>query len=141
MAKSHQFPPASGPAGRSTSLSGSGHSCWQRLFRRDRPKGYVGTLGPGRGRRPPHPRQGTGATRTGLLIHHRISDGEYAFYRAHAPRPVPGRRTGPGGRIRWKIEESFAGGKELAALDGTTSPARPPGTAGPSCAMLAHAFL
>ena len=24
-----------------------------------------------------------------LLIRRRISDGEYAFYRAHAPRPVP----------------------------------------------------
>ena len=76
-----------------------------------------------------------------LLIRRRISDGEYAFYRAHAPRPVPVAELVRVAGIRWKIEESFAGGKELAALDehqvrGWTSWRR-----WTVLAMLAHAFL
>lgn len=76
-----------------------------------------------------------------LLIRRRISDGEYAFYRAHAPRPVPVAELVRVAGIRWRIEESFAGGKELAALDehqvrGWTSWRR-----WTVLAMLAHAFL
>ena len=76
-----------------------------------------------------------------LLIRRRISDGEYAFYRAHAPRPVPLTELVRVAGIRWKIEESFAGGKELTALDehqvrGWTSWRR-----WTVLAMLAHAFL
>ena len=76
-----------------------------------------------------------------LLIRRRISDGEYAFYRAHAPHPVPLTALVRVAGIRWKIEESFAGGKELAALDehqvrGWTSWHR-----WTVLAMLAHAFL
>jgi hypothetical protein len=76
-----------------------------------------------------------------LLIRRRISDGEYAFYRAHAPRPVPLTELIRVAGIRWKVEESFAGGKELAALDehqvrGWTSWHR-----WTVLAMLAHAFL
>jgi hypothetical protein len=47
----------------------------------------------------------------------RIADGEYAFYRAHAPRPVPLAQLGQVAGSRWKIEDGFAAGKELAALD------------------------
>jgi len=76
-----------------------------------------------------------------LLVRRRISDGEYAFYRAHAPGPVPVAELVRVAGVRWKIEESFAGGKELAGLDehqvcGWTSWRR-----WPVLAMLAHAFL
>ncbi|HEX5204779.1 MAG TPA: IS701 family transposase, partial [Actinoplanes sp.] len=76
-----------------------------------------------------------------LLIRRRISDGEYAFYRAHAPGPVPVADLVRVAGTRWKIEESFAGGKELAALDehqvrGWTSWRR-----WTVLAMFAHAFL
>jgi SRSO17 transposase len=52
-----------------------------------------------------------------LLIRRRISDGELAFYRAHAPHPVPLAQLVRVAGSRWKIEDGFAGGKELAALD------------------------
>jgi SRSO17 transposase len=52
-----------------------------------------------------------------LLIRRRISDGELAFYRAHAPGPVPLAQLVKVAGSRWKIEDGFAGGKELAALD------------------------
>jgi SRSO17 transposase len=52
-----------------------------------------------------------------LLIRRRISDGEYAFYRAHAPHPVPLAQLVKVAGSRWKIEDGFAAGKELAALD------------------------
>jgi SRSO17 transposase len=76
-----------------------------------------------------------------LLIRRRTSDGDYAFYRAHAPRQVPLSDLVRIAGTRWKIEESFAGGKELTALDehqvrGWTSWRR-----WTVLAMLAHAFL
>jgi SRSO17 transposase len=76
-----------------------------------------------------------------LLIRRRIGDGEYAFYSAHAPRPVCVAEVVRVAGVRWKIEESFAGGKELTALDehqvrGWTSWRR-----WTVLAMLAHAFL
>ena len=52
-----------------------------------------------------------------LLIRRRISDGELAFYRAHAPHPVPLAQLVRVAGSRWKVEDGFAGGKELAALD------------------------
>ena len=52
-----------------------------------------------------------------LLIRRRITDGEYAFYRAHAPRPVPLAQLVKVAGSRWKVEDGFAVGKELAALD------------------------
>jgi SRSO17 transposase len=52
-----------------------------------------------------------------LLIRRRISDGEYAFYRAHAPRPVPLAQRVRVAGSRWRIEDGLAAGKELAALD------------------------
>ncbi len=52
-----------------------------------------------------------------LLVRRRISDGEYAFYRAHAPRPVPLAQLVRVAGSRWKVEDGFAAGKELAALD------------------------
>jgi SRSO17 transposase len=52
-----------------------------------------------------------------LLIRRRIADGELAFYRARAPRPVPLAQLVQVAGSRWKIEDGFAAGKELAALD------------------------
>jgi SRSO17 transposase len=52
-----------------------------------------------------------------LLIRRRIADGELAFYRAHAPGPVPLAQLVRIAGSRWKVEEGFAAGKELAALD------------------------
>ena len=52
-----------------------------------------------------------------LLIRRRINDGEYAFYRAHAPHPVSLAQLVRVAGSRWKIEDGFAAGKELAGLD------------------------
>ena len=52
-----------------------------------------------------------------LLIRRSISNGQYAFYLARAPHPVPLSTLVWVAGVRWKIEESFACGKELAALD------------------------
>jgi SRSO17 transposase len=52
-----------------------------------------------------------------LLIRRRISDGELAFYRAHAPDPMPLGQLVKVAGSRWKIEDGFAARKELAALD------------------------
>ncbi len=76
-----------------------------------------------------------------LLIRRRISDGEYAFYRAHAPRPVPVTELVRVAGTRWKIEESFAGGKELAALDEHQVRSWTSWHRWTVLAMLAHAFL
>ena len=46
-----------------------------------------------------------------------ISDSELAFYRAHAPHPVPLALLAQVAGSRWKAGDGFAGGKELAALD------------------------
>jgi SRSO17 transposase len=76
-----------------------------------------------------------------LLIRRRVSDGEHAFYRAHAPGPVPLAQLVRVAGSRWRIEDGFAAGKELAALDehqvrGWTSWHR-----WTILALLAHAFL
>jgi hypothetical protein len=69
-----------------------------------------------------------------------ISDGELAFYRAHAPHRVPcparaGRRVAVEGR-GW-----FAGGKELAALDEHQVRSWTSWHQWTILALLAHAFL
>jgi SRSO17 transposase len=76
-----------------------------------------------------------------LLVRRSISDGEYAFYRVHAPGPAPLAQMVKAAGSRWKIEDGFAAGKELAALDehqvrGWTSWHR-----WTILAPLAHAFL
>lgn len=67
-----------------------------------------------------------------LLIRRRIIDGEYAFYRAHAPYPVPLAKLVKVAGPRWKIEDGFAASKELAALDEHQVRSWTSGTAGPS---------
>ncbi len=65
----------------------------------------------------------------------------YAFYRAHAPRPVPVGALVKVAGTRWKIEESFAGGKELTALDQHQVRGWTPWRRWTIFAMLACAFL
>jgi SRSO17 transposase len=76
-----------------------------------------------------------------LLIRRRISDGEYAFYRAHAPRPVPLAQLVKIAGSRWKIEEGFAASKELAALDEHQVRSWTSWHRWTILALLAHAFL
>ncbi len=52
-----------------------------------------------------------------LLIRRHPRTGELAFYRAHAPGPVALKTLVAVAGTRWRIEDSFAGTKELAALD------------------------
>ena len=76
-----------------------------------------------------------------LLIRRRISDGELAFYRAHAPRPVPLALLVHVAGSRWKVEDGFAGGKELAALDEHQVRSWISWHRWTILALLAHAFL
>jgi SRSO17 transposase len=76
-----------------------------------------------------------------LLIRRRISDGEYAFYRAHAPCPVPLAQLVRVAGSRWKVEDGFAGGKELAALDEHQVRSWTSWHRWTILALLAHAFL
>jgi SRSO17 transposase len=76
-----------------------------------------------------------------LLIRRRISDGELAFYRAHAPRPVPLALLVRVAGSRWKIEDGFAAGKELTALDEHQVRSWTSWHRWTILALLAHAFL
>jgi SRSO17 transposase len=76
-----------------------------------------------------------------LLIRRRISDGEYAFYRAHAPCPVPLAQLVRVAGSRWRIEDGFATGKELAALDEHQVRSWTSWHRWTILALLAHAFL
>jgi SRSO17 transposase len=76
-----------------------------------------------------------------LLIRRRISDGEYAFYRAHAPSPVPLAQLVKVAGSRWKIEDAFAASKELAALDEHQVRSWTSWHRWTILALLAHAFL
>jgi SRSO17 transposase len=76
-----------------------------------------------------------------LLIRRNRTTGELAFYRAFNPTPIRLAVLVKVAGRRWTIEESFAAGKELAALDqhqvrGWTSWQR-----WSALAVLAHAFL
>jgi SRSO17 transposase len=76
-----------------------------------------------------------------LLIRRRISDGEYAFYRAHAPSAVPLAQLVRVAGSRWKIEDGFAASKELAALDEHQVRSWTSWHRWTILALLAHAFL
>ena len=76
-----------------------------------------------------------------LLIRRRISDGEYAFYRAHALGPVPLATLVRVAGSRWRIEDGFAAGKELAALDEHQVRSWTSWHRWTVLALLAHAFL
>ena len=76
-----------------------------------------------------------------LLIRRAIADGEYAFYRACAPGPVPLAQLVKVAGSRWKIEDGFAAGKELAALDEHQVRSWTSWHRWTVLALLAHAFL
>jgi SRSO17 transposase len=76
-----------------------------------------------------------------LLVRRRISDGEYAFYRAHAPHPLPLAQLVRVAGSRWKVEDGFAGSKELAALDEHQVRSWTSWHRWTILALLAHAFL
>jgi SRSO17 transposase len=76
-----------------------------------------------------------------LLIRRRISDGEYAFYRARAPGPVSLAQLVRVAGSRWKVEDGFAAGKELAALDEHQVRSWTSWHRWTILALLAHAFL
>ena len=75
------------------------------------------------------------------LIRRSIADGEYAFYRAHAPGPVPLAQLVKVAGSRWKIEDGFAASKELAALDEHQVRSWTSWHRWTILALLAHAFL
>ena len=138
VAKSHPFTTGIGPRRAIDLAVRLPKSCWQRLSAGTGAKGerwYDWALV-----EVSDPAVTMDSGPNWLLIRRRISDGEYTFYRAHAPRPVPLTELVRVAGIRWKIE-MIAGGKELAALDehqvrGWTSWHR-----WTVLAMLAHAFL
>jgi len=118
---------------------------WQRMSAGDGAKGprlydwaWMTTTDPAL------PEDGQGAN--WLLIRRSLRPGrdgrpEYAFYRAHAPGPVPLHALVHVAGTRWKIEEAFAGGKELAALDQHQVRTWTSWMRWTILAMLAHAFL
>ncbi len=64
--------------------------------------------------------QGQETRQTGkdwLLIRRHPRTGDLAFYRAHTPAPVTLKTPVTVAGSRWRIEDCFAGTKELAALD------------------------
>lgn len=76
-----------------------------------------------------------------LLIRRNARTGELAFYRAHAPRPVPLHVLARVAGRRWAVEESFQAGKELAGLDEHQVRRWTSWHRWTVLAMLAHAFL
>ena len=84
------------------------------------------------------------ATSTGqhwLLIRRNPKTGEYAFYRAYSPTAVTLAALVKVAGRRWTIEESFAAGKELAALDEHQVRTWTSWQRWTALAILAHAFL
>jgi SRSO17 transposase len=76
-----------------------------------------------------------------LLIRRNRTTGEYAFYRAYSPAPVPLAALVKVAGRRWTIEESFAASKELAALDEHQVRTWTSWQRWTALAILAHAFL
>nr|WP_269330522.1 IS701 family transposase [Kineosporia babensis] len=75
------------------------------------------------------------------LIRRNRGTGEYAFYRAYSPEPVPLRTLVLVAGRRWTIEESFAAGKELTGLDEHQVRSWTSWRRWSALAILAHAFL
>lgn len=76
-----------------------------------------------------------------LLIRRHCTTGQYAFYRAYSPVPVPMSALVKVAGRRWTIEESFAASKELAALDEHQVRTWTSWQRWSALAILAHAFL
>jgi SRSO17 transposase len=76
-----------------------------------------------------------------LLIRRNQTTGEYAFYRAHAPGPVPLATLVRVAGRRWTVEETIQTSKELTALDEHQVRTWTSWHRWTILAMLAHAFL
>jgi SRSO17 transposase len=112
--------------------------CWQRVSAGPGAKGerwydwaQVDTIDPAAGEGGHHM----------LLVRRNRGTGEYAFYRAYSPTPVPLSALVKVAGRRWTIEESFAASKELAALDQHQVRTWTSWQRWTALAILAHAFL
>lgn len=76
-----------------------------------------------------------------LLVRRNQTTGEYAFYRAHHPRPVPLAALVRVAGRRWTVEETIQTSKELTALDQHQVRTWTSWHRWTILAMLAHAFL
>lgn len=76
-----------------------------------------------------------------LLVRRNRSTGELAYLRCYSPRRVPLRALIRVAGQRWRIEESFQSGKELAGLDQHQVRKWKSWHRWTTLAMLAHAFL
>jgi SRSO17 transposase len=145
VAKDHRIPTAAG-ARRAIDLAVCLPArAWQQMSAGDGAKGprlydraFTETADPAL------PGDGQGAN--WLLVRRPVPAGPgsrtgYAFYRAHAPGPVPLRALVRVAGTRWKAEEGFAGGKELAGLDQHQVRTWTSWTRWTILAMIAHAFL
>jgi|HubBroStandDraft_4_1064222.scaffolds.fasta_scaffold70642_2 SRSO17 transposase len=145
VAKDHQIPTAAGPRRAIDLAVCLPDGAWQQLSAGDGAKGprlYDWALAETTDPALPAASQGA----NWLLIRRpaRTAPGakiEYAFYRAHAPGPVPLHTLVRVAGIRWKVEEGFAGGKELTGLDQHQVRSWTSWTRWTVLAMLAHAFL
>jgi SRSO17 transposase len=145
VAKDHQIPTAAGPRRAIDLAVCLPDGAWQQMSAGDGAKGprlydwaLVQTTDPAL------PADGQGAN--WLLIRRPVrtppgAKAQYAFYRAHAPGPVPLHALVSVAGTRWKVEEGFAGGKELTALDQHQVRTWTSWMRWTILAMLAHAFL
>ena len=138
VAKSHQFTTGIGPR-RAVDLAVClPKRSWQRLSAGRGAKGerwydwaLVDTIDPAAGHTGHH----------WLLLRRNRGTGELAFYRAYCPTPVPLAALVKVAGRRWTIEESFAAGKELAALDEHQVRTWTSWQRWSALAILVHAFL
>jgi SRSO17 transposase len=145
VAKDHQIPTAAGPRRAIDLAVCLPAAAWQQMSAGDGAKGprlydwaFTETTDPAL----PAGSQGV----NWLLVRRPVrtppgAKTEYAFYRAHAPAVVPLRALVAVAGTRWKVEEGFAGGKELTALDQHQVRSWTSWTRWTVLAMLAHAFL
>lgn len=76
-----------------------------------------------------------------LLIRRNRTTGELAYYRCYSPRPVPLTTLVRVAGSRWRVEEAFQAGKDLASLDEHQLRRYTSWSRWVTLAMLAHAFL
>jgi len=138
VAKSHHIATAAGPRRAAEVAALLPERAWQRW-----------SAGPGaKGERwydwaqvdTTDPAAGEGGQHT-LLVRRNRRTREHAFYRAYTPTPAPLSALVKVAGRRWTIEESFAAGKELAALDQHQVRTWTSWQRWTALAILAHAFL
>jgi SRSO17 transposase len=145
VAKDHRIATAAGPRRAIDLAVCMPASAWQQMSAGDGAKGprlydwaFTQTSDPAL------PEDGQGAN--WLLVRRSLparpgAKAQYAFYRAHAPGLVPLHVLVQVAGTRWKVEEGFAGAKELTALDQHQVRSWTSWTRWTILAMLAHAFL